>query len=293
VSPDIPYSAAHEDLFNPGRRDEFFSPPPQSDAALCAEMARLAYCRMEPDFGFDRKRIGDILRRVDFTDCDFFEKPGTARGEGVHGFLSLRPSDRTAVIAFRGTDAADPRDVLYDVKFWLINWPVGGKVHGGFFRALRNLQGPLEKALKKVDGYRLLVTGHSLGAAMATLFASAHPPDALYTFGCPRVGNAKFVATLQGVKSFRYVDCCDLVARVPPRICYRHVGEPNYIDRNRKTMFAPTMLQMRWDRFQAALEYEKTEALKPGNVKLRDLADHAPINYVWAVKAEPPPLWRQ
>jgi len=51
------YSAAQDDLYNPGRRDEFFlSGRPTSDAVLCVEMARLAYCRVEPDFGFDRNR---------------------------------------------------------------------------------------------------------------------------------------------------------------------------------------------------------------------------------------------
>jgi hypothetical protein len=73
MSPNIPYTAAQEDLFNPGRREEFFSPKPRSDAALCAEMARLAYCRKEPDFGFDRERIEKLLAGIEFRPHKFVE----------------------------------------------------------------------------------------------------------------------------------------------------------------------------------------------------------------------------
>jgi hypothetical protein len=288
MSPDILYSAAQEDLFNPGSRDGFFSPKPLTDAGLCAEMARLAYCRKEPSFEFDRGRIEEILGRVEFTNCHFFESPGTPLGKGVHCFVASRSSDKLVVIAFRGTDASDVSDVAYDVEFLLVPWPKGGRVHEGFDHALKVLQPTLEPALKELDGYRMLLTGHSLGAAMATLQASLHRPDALYTFGCPRVGDAKFIATLDGTKSYRYVDCCDLVTRIPLEIGYRHVGSPYYISGNRKITFNPSTLEVWWDRFRAEAKYLTTEAPRLGTVAVRSLADHAPINYVWAVKASKP-----
>jgi hypothetical protein len=288
MSPNIPYSAEQEDLFNPGKRDEFFSPNPVSDAALCSEMARLAYCRNEPDFSFDRERIAKILMRVEFTNCQFFESRGTARGEGVHCFVALRERDKVAVVAFRGTDASDVSDVAYDLEFRLVRWPTGGSAHEGFVHALGNLQPALELGLKNLQAYKVLVTGHSLGAAMATLQASMQRPDALYTFGCPRVGDAEFVATMRGIKTYRYVDCCDLVARIPPEIEYRHVGQPYYIDRRRKVMFDPNGLWIRVDQFRAEASYLVAQAPRLGSVAVRSLADHAPINYVWAVKASHP-----
>jgi hypothetical protein len=288
MSPDVLYSPTQEDLFNPGRRDGFFSPRPLSDAAMCAEMARLAYCRKEPDFGFDRHRIEEILERVQFTNCQFFESQGTPLGKGAHCFLAMRESDKLVVIAFRGTDASDISDVAYDVDFRLVPWLKGGEVHEGFAHALEVVQRTLERALEDVQAYRMLVTGHSLGAAMATLQASLCTPDALYTFGCPRVGDAKFVDELRGTKSYRFVDCCDLVARIPPEIEYRHVGQPYYIDRSRKLTFDPHRLWVWWDQFRAEAKYLTTEAPKLGNVAFRSFADHAPINYVWAVKASQP-----
>lgn len=61
----------------------------------------------------------------------------------------------------------------------------------------------------------MFMTGHGLGAALATLMASVRTPAALYTFRSPKVGDADFVATLAPIKSYRYVNCCDLVPQIP------------------------------------------------------------------------------
>ena len=46
MSSSIPYSAEPDDLFYPCKRGEFFpAGRPELEAALCAEMARLAYCK--------------------------------------------------------------------------------------------------------------------------------------------------------------------------------------------------------------------------------------------------------
>ena len=108
MSPKTAYSAAQDDLFNPGRRNEFFSPAPRSDAALCVEMARLAYCRKEPDFGFDQDRIEKVLRPIGFARPQFFESHENPEGTGMHCFLALRDdaekNRKLAIVAFRGTD---------------------------------------------------------------------------------------------------------------------------------------------------------------------------------------------
>jgi hypothetical protein len=283
---DILYSAAHDDLFDPGKREGFFPfGRPNNDATLCAEMARLAYCREEPDFPFDRDRIAKILDRIEFASCQFFEEPGTPRGQGSHGFLAKDPAQKLAVVAFRGTDATDFSDLAFDADFIPKSWPKGGNVHEGFAKALAKLPG-LQPVMDSLAGFRKLFTGHSLGAAMATLFASLHPPEALYTFGSPRVGDTDFIRSLQGIQGRRYVDCCDIVPRVPLELMnFAHLGKPHYIDRNRKVTFDPDDGTMRNDQLLAEIDYVR-KYLRFGNVPIRNLADHAPINYIWPVTAD-------
>lgn len=43
-----------------------------------------------------------------------------------------------------------------------------------------------------------------------------HNPARLITFGSPLVGDARFRKLLEHMEVRRYVDCCDVVARVPP-----------------------------------------------------------------------------
>jgi hypothetical protein len=69
----VAYSAEKDDLYYPAKHAVFFpNGRPQSDAALCVEMARLAYCRQDSGFVFDRPRVTKILKAIEFTDCEFF-----------------------------------------------------------------------------------------------------------------------------------------------------------------------------------------------------------------------------
>ncbi|PYX08695.1 MAG: hypothetical protein DMG88_09335 [Acidobacteria bacterium] len=278
----VAYSA--EQFFEHGR--------PTSDAALCAEMARLAYCKQESSFAFDREKIADNLNRIGFAKCQFLESRGTQDGEGLHCFLAVhedsQKQNELAVLAFRGTDKDDPTDVAYDVDFRAEPWgEKGGKVHGGFAHAFTDLQKdqPLDELLQPLS-CRVLYTGHSLGAALATLAASLRPPQALYTIGSPRVGDAVFAATLNKVECHRYVDCCDIVTRIPlEKMGFMHCGKPYYINRKRRVEFNPNCLTIGVDRFRAASEYFEKCTWLLGKVPMRELADHAPINYVWAIAA--------
>ena len=120
---------------------------------------------------------------------------------------------------------------------------------------------------------------------MATLLASLHKPDCLCTIGSPLVGDHEFVATLEGVKARRFVDCCDIVARVPPPgPWYAHYGEPSYIDGNRHLHENPSGVFRFSDRFRAAARYLLKYAWRKGDVRVRELADHAPINYINVLK---------
>jgi hypothetical protein len=293
---EIPYSAEKDDLYYPAKHASFFpNGRPQSDAALCAEMARLAYCRLDTSFAFDRDRIRKIMARVQFTDCQFFEAATGPDGGGSHALLALDAENNLAVLSFRGTDKDDPSDLGDDIDALPQPWSAGGKVHSGFARALLELwpgADKLKAALPPIGKYKILFTGHSLGAAMATLASSWCAPNSLYTFGSPRVGDQTFVDRLQGLNNHRYVDCCDLVTRVPPEglLGYKHIpGDIYYIDFSRAVEKRdPNDPYIDTDRTEAEEDYLEHYAWRSGDVALRLLADHAPVNYVWPVTAATP-----
>jgi hypothetical protein len=286
----IAYSPRKDDLFYPCKNAEFFpAGAPKSDAALCVELSRLAYCRSQMTFAFDQARISSELGKIGFTANGFFESQQIKRDGGTHCFVAVSNDQKLAVVAFRGTDKDDPTNLGDDINGLKVPWEHGGQVHRGFRDALADVRPALEKAFPGIPG-RMLFTGHSLGAALATLMAGVKTPDALYTFGSPLVGDADFVATIKNVKSFRYVDCCDIVTRVPPKqLGYIHLGQPYYIAQDRGVTFDPGDDFIRKDRIEAFFEYPfKYHAWKKENVGVRELADHTPVNYVYAVTAATP-----
>ena len=287
----IPYSATQQDLYYPAKDlSRFPAARPRTDAEVCAWMCLLAYRDTEPaSFAFEQGTITAKLGALGFQTVQFFESVGHEKQGGTHCFLAIHDdadaSKKLAVVAFRGTDKDDPTDLLDDVDAPLVDWRGGGRVFDGWKDALGEVQGPLLAALQGVN-YKLLITGHSLGAAMATLVASLKTPAALYTIGSPRVGDAAFVASLGGVTNYRYVDCCDVVTELPPaELDYAHLGSPLYIDRNRKVNNNSSDDYVAADRLRARADYLVQYAWKAGNVGVRDLADHAPINYATAIAA--------
>jgi Lipase (class 3) len=290
--PGVPYSARQPDLFYPAKDlNAFPTVLPKTEAEMCAWMCLLAYRDNYPtSFAFDQGTISAKLSALGFQSVQFFESVGHERQGGTHCLLAIHddpdPNKKLAVVAFRGTDKDDPTDLLDDVDAPLVDWQGASKVYDGFKDALEEVQAGLLPAVQPIN-YKLLMTGHSLGAAIATLLASLKTPTALYTIGSPRVGDAAFVASLGGVTSYRYVDCCDAVTELPPAgLGYAHLGNMLYIDRHRKVVNAPSDSTVSTDHLIARAEYLVRYAWKTGNVGVRDLADHAPINYVTAIAAQ-------
>jgi hypothetical protein len=292
----IPYSAEKDDLYYPAKHAVFFpNGRPQSDAALCVEMARLAYCQLDTSFAFDQDRIRKVLGKIQFTDCKFFETASARDGRGSHALLALDEKTSVAVLAFRGTDKDDPTDLADDLDVLPEAWRTGGKVHSGFAQALTEIWAGIDDALTEANRTALLFTGHSLGAAMATLASSLSAPKSLYTFGSPRVGDQDFVESLRGLVNHRYVDCCDVVTRLPPEEIlglsrYAHIpGDIEYIafDRSMRKL-DPNDPAMAADRTYAEEDYLKNYAWRIGDVAFRPLADHSPVNYVLPVTAATP-----
>ena len=80
----------------------------------------------------------------------------------------------------------------------------GCKVHKGFLDSWKPVQAPVVAEIKRLNAIypraKLYTTGHSLGAALATIagyvlqYDEGMPIEGIFTFGSPRVGNDAFAA---------------------------------------------------------------------------------------------------
>jgi hypothetical protein len=173
--------------------------------------------------------------------------------------------------------------LLTDANALLTPWPESaGLVHAGFAAAMRAVLPELRRWLEPQPcAGKLLVTGHSLGAALATLAASVLQPSLTVTLGSPRVGDRAFAATVTS-ELVRIVGCCDAVTDLPPPIVYCHVGPTTYVTHDGRQVVEPSPAFMRTDRLRGRTQYFLRHAWKKGAVMVRDFADHAPINYARA-----------
>eukprot|EP01133_Synstelium_polycarpum_P015061 gene15061-17826_t len=149
--------------------------------------------------------------------------------------------EETVFVAFRGS--MDISSWLTNLKFAQVAYPgvPGALVHSGFYEAWTSVQIQVEAGLadaliKCPQCKSMVVTGHSLGASIAT-FAMAslsqsfqHISKVSYTFGSPRLGNQAWVSHFNSLQpnNFRVVNHDDIVPHVPSEdimflYSYRHV----------------------------------------------------------------------
>ena len=271
------YDPTWEALLHPERGAPLFgSGVTWNPDALCAELARLAYFRFESG---EAERLKQALASEGFTaPAEFNDAARDAQAFGTTG------PDGSSYLVYRGTEAGKLKDIASDLRFWPTRWPNGGRVHRGFAAAEQALWERVSAWAAGLGSAPLVITGHSLGAAMATLTAARLPKSRLVTFGSPRVGNGAFAALFAGRDVRRYVDCRDLVEDVPPPFGYRHLAGERYIDRRGMVRPAPPGWAERTrDQIAADWDYARRCTGRPRNVPVRELADHAPINYVSAV----------
>ncbi|CAK5277850.1 unnamed protein product [Mycena citricolor] len=162
----------------------------------------------------------------------------------THGYVARDDTRKEIVVAFRGS--VTPMNFVTDAMGLMVDWdashviaPAETKVHMGFQKAWRTVS---DKTLAAVTlelaanpGYSIVVTGHSLGGALASIagvtLQMTFPTAEVryYTYGQPRVGNeafANWIHTLIGPhRLFRVVHASDGVPTMAPRtIGFAHHG---------------------------------------------------------------------
>ena len=160
---------------------------------------------------------------------------------GIGAYVAVDHVRKEIVLAVRGSN--NIRNFITDVIFsWQgCDLTANCKVHTGFATAWAEIQEQAKNAvwsaLGSNNGYRVVVAGHSLGGAVATLAGAYLRRDGLacdvYTFGSPRVGNDHFANWMvaQNGKEWRMTHRDDPVPRLPPIfIGYRHISPEYWLD---------------------------------------------------------------
>jgi triacylglycerol lipase len=194
--------------------------------------------------------LGDAALLAYSTEADVkaaFNSAGVsgdlAYFHGVHSTQAYVMSMPDAIVlAFRGTQVdtfwSSVLDFTVDAQFLPVADSHGDLVHAGFLSALAEVWTHVAAHLEAEQAKRprpLWITGHSLGAALATLAANLCSEDAtfrlqgVYTFGSPRVGDSGFGANIR-VPVFRFRNDSDIVPHLPLGLVFHHVGRLQYID---------------------------------------------------------------
>jgi hypothetical protein len=196
-------------------------------AAYLSSRAELAYKKPM----FSRPRIFDEGGR-NFSSFERWNISAFGYTQGGYAFIS-----------FRGTQSF--LDWLVDFNFIPWSWPLR---HMGFHCAWRLVRWRIVDWIKNLpaDSRNLVLTGHSLGGALAVMaafnLAQWFPVRFVFTFGQPRVGMLIFSQNYNsrscgpgrfeklGAITRRYMHETDLVPRLPPLLLYWHVGDRWLLD---------------------------------------------------------------
>ncbi|KNG87440.1 putative lipase precursor [Aspergillus nomiae NRRL 13137] len=229
---------------------------------LFAQYSAAAYCDHNNDDGIlgSIQCIEGVCPEVEAAGAETIAE---LNKDDIRGFVAVDDVHRLLVVSFRGSNSV--RNWIKNFQFWTVDEP-GPKglwdklfgsdkpqqgndicscsIHSGVYRSWELLKddvmAALTQAREKHGDYHVVVTGHSLGGAIATVagayLRTKDIPCDIYTYGSPRVGDARFaefVSTQPGITA-RITHGYDPVPSLPPMslfgiydLGYRHTW-PEY-----------------------------------------------------------------
>lgn len=165
--------------------------------------------------------VTTVRERFGLPACEFLQTDATE--------CFVAATQDSIIVVFRGT--AGFQDWLGNLNAFSTAASYGS-LHRGFYFAFQAVKASLEQIIRDIglSNRKLVLTGHSLGGALATVAAaewlSGFEVRSVYTYGQPSVcksGTASHIEQNVGASFFRVVNDDDIVTRVPPG--YKHVGK--------------------------------------------------------------------
>jgi len=243
-----PYFQQPEDsrieTFDPSK--DHFDP---TNAWWLSELCRIVYTPDHKEGSRPWKKVirFDHLEDTPFEEIRSVHKTGTH--VAIYRFQNPdQPDHNCHILCFRGTSRF--RQWVLNLSATPIRWNDKNKededsppetddpnpyVHSGFKILFDRIWPLIETTIADIPG-PFIFTGHSLGAALATMTAIRIPPKFLYTFGSPRIGNAAFRDQLEHPLHFRITNHHDIVTLLPHSVNqikpfdFHHSGHFVYLD---------------------------------------------------------------
>jgi hypothetical protein len=147
----------------------------------------------------------------------------------LQGYIGFLKSTKTIYVVFRGSSSK---------LNWMADFEATKRkyetypececdVHHGFYDATKNLKQQTINYVKEiieVTGYKnLIITGHSLGAAIAQLISmelfAVNVQNQIYNFGQPRIGDEKYAKFVNHIMEdfARFTHNKDMIPHTPPK----------------------------------------------------------------------------
>ena len=185
------------DLLNQEKKGSFS----ETSNFLKSEKARLSFTASKKAYSDDKfingfSHLGSI-RASASSVLDFAVQKiggGQSSGDVWHS-----QEKNILLIAFKGTDNAT--DLIADlgimdkIRGGGSDFEEGnGKVHSGFYKTMKGMKSELDDIILKFPDAEIIVTGHSLGGAVAELYGQTLDTDnvEIISIGAPQVGDQEF-----------------------------------------------------------------------------------------------------
>jgi triacylglycerol lipase len=271
---------------------------PQEEALICAQASEAIYGTVDDPAGQASSQTA--MNALGFSNFVWIDLTGVFKD--LCAFIVS--SNDYHLLVFRGTKM--PQDWMTDlactpVRFdWVFPAaPAIGEIHAGFGHCLSDGLNDIISALSPRDKAKpLLITGHSLGGALAalagacfTVLGSSVPTvSAIYTFGQPRIGLHDFCNTYSRIlanKLIRFVNKQDLVPRVPFRGWdYSDEGTMIHFDSSGK----PAVESLEWRTFLARSLQSFEDFFEIMSHIQVDVGDHSMVGYQNLIELNQPTL---